>query len=154
MIRFKNGFTPIELLVVIAIIGILASIVLTSVGVVRSKSRDVKRKADLHEIAKAINMYYFDNGYLPRNLTNWCTYVSNPTSGWGASFQSDLVPTYISKISLDPTFANQVGDYFYYNLNNTTGDYAICANLEEATGQNYFYNWCAGGTTYNYCVNR
>ena len=61
----KKGFTLIELLVVVAIIGILSSVVLASLNSARAKARDARRKADISEIQKALEMYYDAYGGYP-----------------------------------------------------------------------------------------
>ena len=54
----RQGFTLIELLVVISIIGLLASIVVVSLGGARRGSRDVRAAADLRQIQIASELYY------------------------------------------------------------------------------------------------
>jgi len=61
MKNLKKGFTLIELLVVIAIIGILAAIVLASLGTARSKGNDAKIKEQLGSIRNAAEVYYSTN---------------------------------------------------------------------------------------------
>jgi len=131
--------------------------VLVSLNTARSRARDAQRLFDLKTLSTAISEFYIDNGYLPRNGVNWCTYISNPTSGWGAGFQSDIVPKYVSKAPLDPLLANQVGDYFYANKDNIGGHFTLCAVMENpslvhtsASNWSFCTGWTAGN--YTYCV--
>ena len=60
--KFKRGFTLIELLVVIAIIGILSSVVLSSLSLARTKAYDTKVQAQLSHLRAAAEIYQVTNG--------------------------------------------------------------------------------------------
>lgn len=53
----QRGFTLVELLVVISIIGILVSVVAVNSNIARRQSRDARRKADLQNVAGALELY-------------------------------------------------------------------------------------------------
>jgi prepilin-type N-terminal cleavage/methylation domain-containing protein len=146
----RRAFTLVELLVVIAIIGLLSTVAVVALNGARSGARDAKRKADLLQISKAVMLYWDANGSLPRSPGFWCTYISNTTSGWGAAFQADIAP-WMSRVPLDPTMHNQVGDYLYSN-NNSSNNFTLCANLEKNTGESFDFSVCTGGGYYNYCI--
>jgi prepilin-type N-terminal cleavage/methylation domain-containing protein len=74
-----RGFTLIELLVVIAVIGLLASIVLVSLGPARQKARDAKRQSDLRQVNLAMEMSYDDSSADCGGLDKYITSASVPT---------------------------------------------------------------------------
>lgn len=96
----KKGFTLIEVLVVVAIIGLLASIVIVSLGSARPRARDTRRIADLRETQNALELYYTKNNYYP------------PTSTWGA-LETAITGAGIgvTKISNDPLGGTRTYDY-------------------------------------------
>ncbi len=60
-----SGFTLIELLMVIAIIGILAGILIPTVGAVRTQANKAASKAQLSNYVTAITMFKGEYGYYP-----------------------------------------------------------------------------------------
>jgi len=90
----KKGFTLIELLVVIAVIGMLASIVLVSMGPARKKARDTRRMADLRQITSGMEMCYDDSTCAGTDRYIATTAGANTVTSIG---------TYMAKVPCDPS---------------------------------------------------
>lgn len=143
----RRGFTLIELLVVIAIIGILSSVVLASLGTARVRANDAKKKAELYQIATALNMYYLATGNSPAN---------SPSPGnWNVAdtaLSSALEPTYMASI---PNFFNSSYPYYYYDY----GTFFVLASyISDSYGpgsQGWHCSDAAGGTSGSryWCIN-
>jgi prepilin-type N-terminal cleavage/methylation domain-containing protein len=79
----SRGFTLVELLLVIAIIGILASVIMSSLSDARDNSNDASIKQSLANIRAQSNVFYNQNNFSYDNgLENFCdsamvTTVSN-----------------------------------------------------------------------------
>lgn len=107
----SKGFTLIELLVVIAIIGILASVVLSSLSTARSSARDVKRITEARNMMASLELYRNTNNNMYPCAGNAnpgvgnCT-LSKENSTGGANYG-------VSRISgsgtLDVTLRNALG---------------------------------------------
>ncbi len=66
--RKKQAFTLIELLVVMVVIGVLTALIVPNYMSARERARDAKRKSDLDQIQKALEMYKMDNAQYPNLL--------------------------------------------------------------------------------------
>jgi len=106
--RREDGFTLVELLVVIAIIGVLASIILTSLTTARAKGRDARRIADTKSIQLALETYYSDNLMYPKDIYSTSASAA-PNKG--------LAPTYMPYVPKDPSTN---GQYTYYRAFNAS----------------------------------
>lgn len=55
----------IEILIVVVLISFLSIVTFNQFDMANKKARDVQRKNDLREVAKSIQLFYGDYGYLP-----------------------------------------------------------------------------------------
>lgn len=136
MDKRNTGFTLIELLVVIAIIGVLSSIVLSSLNSARQKSRDAQRVSDLTQIRTALEMYYHTNGAYPNSGGGFW----RSECQWGAFAAIDvipgLVPTYLPRFPADPSMNIAANTSCYLYGSNGT-DYALLDHDIRDPGLNY-----------------
>lgn len=136
----KNGFTLIELLVVITIIGVLATLIMANFANIRERSRDVRRKSDLKQIQKALELYkesQTDGIHYPE-ISDWITLDSSLENG-----------NYMKTVPVDPVNS---GDFIYtYNINATDNlNYRLYACLENASDQDGEVDEDACPTTSNH----
>jgi general secretion pathway protein G len=66
--REEGGFTLIELMIVIVILGVLAGIVIFSVGGITDRGNTAACKTDLSTVSVGVEAYRAKNGVYPPNL--------------------------------------------------------------------------------------
>lgn len=93
----RAGFTLVEMLIVMVIIWILSSALLPKLTGYMARTRDLKRQADLRNVAAAIEMYRGGIG-------EWPLLDKNPHYNvWSASKWGELLAPYLTAIPQDPS---------------------------------------------------
>lgn len=149
----QRSFTLIELLVVISILGLLASIVLVTLGGAQAQARDGKRKAETDAIRKSLAVYYNENGQYPVAV-EW-TKLEEDAAAAGPISQA--LEEYLPALPEDPLFGQlKEGDSnkpfsYLYSTGETGGtDYKL--HVEMETGAYISYeSYSSGGSGIVYC---
>jgi len=122
----QYGFTLVELLVVIVLLSVLALIGLPTFVGSQKRSRDNKRKTDLAQVAKVLEMYANDAGRYPCSNNGVMTNCLTTTYNWGESF-SNGTTIYMQKLPKDPSAKS-----YYYQVPDSVGKkYLLWARLER-----------------------
>ena len=171
----QKGFTLIELLVVISIIGLLSSIVLTSVNSARAKARDARRIADLNQIQTALEFFYDSQGRYPQSPGaptwdgHWQYFSNCLESGNDCGFTVSGYASAMLKVPQDPrddpATLSDADPTYYYAYPNACGTgqvYRLAVYLEtnidalKSDLDGSFYNNNGGcndaSVPYGYCI--
>ena len=101
-----NGFTLIELLIVIVVLGILAAIVVFSLGTITGKSAVAACQADAQQLNTGLAAYYAANQSYPTATTiaaGATGLTANTGAGFKGSFPSGLAPNFLQTLPDNPT---------------------------------------------------
>ena len=126
--KIKNykGFTLIEMIVAVAIVAILTTTAIAALNPATQfkKANDARRKTDMSQIQKALELYYGDavpEQYPANNGTYQIIKADGTALVWGSSWQP-----YINVVPKDP--ASPRKRYVYYRLDGQ--HYCIYASLD------------------------
>lgn len=120
----SSGFTLIEIVIVIALFSIflVGAIVILDPTAQLHKANDARRKSDLSQIQKALEVYYDDFAKYPPSSSDYRIQYPDGTSlTWGTS----LFGNYMVKLPKDPKSGR---NYIYYS---TGQSYFLYASLER-----------------------
>jgi prepilin-type N-terminal cleavage/methylation domain-containing protein len=130
----KRGFTLMELIVVMAILAILSVMVMGSYRATQRKKNDLKRKSDLTQLGKALELYNNDLGVYPVSGTGLnagkimgCGAGGLAVCEWGKTVFSNTTTNivYMAKMPADPLGRQK----YYYDSDGTY--YKLYASLEN-----------------------
>lgn len=161
----RSGFTIVELLIVIVVIGILAAITIVAYNGIQVRARDSVRIDKVKNIAKAIELYYVDNGRYPPIMDGmgFETSCGSQTDNWGHCDRNKILADYLTPyMAIDPTSLSDAtqGNYWYHYTSQWTDNYqtyGIMVYLEGSAGQSdggYYSNAFEVGPKPAYCASK
>lgn len=136
-IETKKGFTLIELLVVVAIIGVLSSVVLTTVAEARNKALAVTAKQEANALRDAYVAYEAKTGHLPTyinpwNISNWPSAAGSANTVFASDSQEMIDEGIISEIfDTSHLTTGVVNTPFYYAFKDSVG--RACGDIPTNT---------------------
>lgn len=138
-VRPQDGFTLIEIMVVMVIIGILATIVGGSFTSSQQKGRDAKRKSELSQLGRALELYFNDHERYPSDGGGLgkiyaCGAAGDSVCEWGdeTGFVDENGNIYMGEMPADP-YSGRGREYFYWSDDGTS--YQLYADLENDKDQ-------------------
>ena len=137
ILKEKSGFTLIELLVVISIIGVLSTIVLSSISGARTRAQDAKKITQIKQIQTALEIYNLNNGGYPgvngdmyyysfTEEDRLCGHVG-PAEGAWCRFEN-VLSDYIPEL---PRAETDVTREYLYKYVNGGQDYGLMVKLDS-----------------------
>jgi len=124
----SKGFTLIELLVVISIIGLLSSVVLSSLNTARDKAKDSAMKQSAHQLINLMALNYDDYGSYCQLQYAW---INQSGGTCDTIFSGDHAPK-----------AREICNNIYGNANDIwtpTGGYRIYSNTSIGCATTYSF---------------
>jgi len=156
MNKNNKAFTLIELLVVIAIIGLLSSIILSSLSSAREKSQDTHKISEAKEVEKAIELYRLDNNFSTPSFASSSsngTLHSEGTTEYNDAMTKLVTAGYLPTIPESPSgtdYSYIVSDdgksaMFYANLSDSSSKGDVCIRIgDDDFGQTGTGPYCDG----------
>lgn len=142
----------------IAIIGLLASVVLASLGSARASARDARRVSELKELQKAVELYFSVNGVYPTSVGCDGGAAGGQWRGHGSGYGNcdtnyieNLTP-YMATLPIDPSGDNVYG--YIYRTNAARSEYKIMSfNVLESNTMKSgdVLARCPSSCSQNYC---
>lgn len=115
----------------IAIITILTSMGLGIYASVQKKSRDSRRKSDLNQIVKGVELYFTDFGLYPASSADgkiiYCGAANDQPCSWGDAFEDDN-QIYIKRLPEEPQSSTKT---YYYQASDDKKSFRVMARLEN-----------------------